>query len=437
MSITVARTCTEVPPEGASGIGASAPLSAYRSKPAYVLLGDPGSGKTTQFRKECEELGDAAAYVTARNFVHMHLDSHLEWRDRTVFIDGLDEMRAGAADARVPLDEIRNRLDRLGRPSFRISCREADWLGPNDRRSLEAISPDSTITVLLLNQLSEQAIRELLAEEIGIGDAETFEVEARRRGLGAMLGNPQTLKLLAEAVKDGGAWPKSRLETLDLACRKMAAEHNEEHQAVVPIHSTEAALDAAGHMCALLLLCGFEGYSLASGGNRDELRMSGFVTLDDLGRASADPSRELLKSTLSTKLFEAGGERKFVPRHRQIAEFLAGRYLAKLIDGGLPARRVVALMTGPSDGRVVTALRGLSAWLVRCPQTFARVSFLWCFMLLVGVVGPSGGLSRLGFGRVRGVARRAGRGLGRWRCASAGRRAADGSTLCGWGAGSC
>ena len=78
-----------------------------------------------------------------------------------------------------------------------------------------------------------------------------------------------------------------------------------------------------------------------------------------------------------------------------------------------------------------------SGRLVRCPQTFARVSFLWCFMLLVGVVGPGGGLSRLGFGRVRGVARRAGRGLGRWRCASAGRRAADGSTLCGWGAGSC
>ena len=98
----------------------------------------------------------------------------------------------------------------------------------------------------------------------------------------------------------------------------------------------------------------------------------------------------------------------------------------------------------PIDGRDPFARRFLSdleilaeGSLVRCPQTFARVSFLWCFMLLVGVVGPSGGLSRLGFGRVRGVARRAGRGLGRWRCASAGRRAADGSTLCGWGAGSC
>ena len=55
------------------------------------------------------------------------------------------------------------------------------------------------------------------------------------------------------------------------------------------------------------------------------------------------------------------------------------------------------------------------------------LALMWCFMLLVGVVGPSGGLSRLGFGRVRGVARRAGRGLGRWRCASAGRRAANGS----------
>ena len=33
-------------------------------------------------------------------------DSHPEWRERTLFIDGLDEMRAGATDARIPLDEI-------------------------------------------------------------------------------------------------------------------------------------------------------------------------------------------------------------------------------------------------------------------------------------------------------------------------------------------
>ena len=369
MSITVARTCTEIPSQGVGngGVADAQPLSTYRSRSAYVLLGDPGSGKSTEFVKESQALGDAAQYVTARNFVRRDLDSHPEWRDRTLFIDGLDEMRAGAADARVPLDEIRSRLERLGTPSFRISCREADWLGPNDRRSLEEVSPDSGITVLLLDRLSNEAARELLGAHVQSSSADVFEDEARRRGLGGMLGNPQALELLAEAVEHGGAWPESRLETLDLACRKMATEHNDEHQAVEPTRLTEDTLDAAGRLCALLLLCGFEGCTLAPGGDRDESCTSGFAPLDDLGKASADPSRELLKSALSTKLFETAGERRFVPRHRQIAEFLAGRYLAKLIRGGLPARRVVALMTGTSDGRVVTVLRGLSAWLAAHP----------------------------------------------------------------------
>ena len=368
MSLPVARTCTEVPSQGAGndGLADARPLSAYRAKSAYVLLGDPGSGKSTEFKRESEALGDAAHYVTARNFVRRDLDSRPEWQDRILFIDGLDEMRAGLSDARVPLDEIRSRLERLETPSFRISCREADWLGPNDRRSLEEVSPDSAITVLLLDRLSDEAARELLGAHVS-GRADVFEDEARRRGLGGMLGNPQALKMLADAVEHGGAWPESRLETLDLACRKMATEHNDEHQAVEPIRSAEATLDGAGRLCALLLLCGREGYTLAPGGDRDESCTSGFVPLDDLGKASADPSRELLKSALSTKLFEAAGERRFVPRHRQIAEFLAGRYLAKLIRGGLPARRVVALMTGTSDGRVVTALRGLSAWLAAHP----------------------------------------------------------------------
>ena len=32
---------------------------------------------------------------------------------------------------------------RLGKPRFRLSCREADWLGENDRKHLESVSPDS------------------------------------------------------------------------------------------------------------------------------------------------------------------------------------------------------------------------------------------------------------------------------------------------------
>ena len=357
MSTPVTRTCTEV------STGKAQSLRTYQALPAYVLLGDPGAGKTTEFRTEHQRLGDAAAYVKARDFIHLDLDSHPEWKGRTLFIDGLDEMRAGATDARIPLDEIRNRLDRLGRPSFRISCREADWLGPNDRHSLEAVSPDSTIRLLLLNELSLQAVRELLAEEIGVDNAEAFKNEAERRGLGAMLRNPQTLKLLTKAVGPVGIWPDSRLETLELACRQLATEYNDEHRHGGTNHRADVILDAAGHLCALLMLCGFEGYELVPGDLAADSGANGLPPLDDVGATSMVPSREVLKAALATNLFRPEGETGRVPSHRLIAEFLAGRYLARLIERGLPARRVVALMTGPSDGRVVTALRGLSAWL--------------------------------------------------------------------------
>ena len=50
------------------------------------------------------------------------------------------------------------------------------------------------------------------------------------------------------------------------------------------------------------------------------------------------------------------------PVHRHIAEFLAGRYLSGLIDDDLPVRRVLALLTG-ADGRTISVLRGVAAWL--------------------------------------------------------------------------
>ena len=70
----------------------------------------------------------------------LHLDRD-EWRDKTLFIDGLDEARAGKDDARTPLDAIRGKLNKLDCKCFRISCREADWLGSPDAKDLEQNQP--------------------------------------------------------------------------------------------------------------------------------------------------------------------------------------------------------------------------------------------------------------------------------------------------------
>ena len=79
------------------------PLHEWRDIDAYVLLGDPGAGKSESLRAEA--LACAGVYRSARDFIALGVEPASA--GKTLFIDGLDEMRAGSADGRVPLDAIR------------------------------------------------------------------------------------------------------------------------------------------------------------------------------------------------------------------------------------------------------------------------------------------------------------------------------------------
>ena len=355
MSIIVPRTCTEISAGNADQHREKEPqpLETFRDEPAYVLLGDPGAGKTTAFEAECAVLREKACLITARDF--LTFDPHPEWRDKTLFIDGLDEIRVGVDDARTPFDQIRGRLDALGKPRFRLSCREADWLGANDQKHLKSVSPGSKVMVLRLNPLTDSDIADILNTRPGIGDAQEFIALAQEQRVDGLMKNPQTLKMLADVVAQGGGWPKSRKETFEMACRQMIREHNEEHQAAQESKSPPAPdrlLDAAGRLCAVQLISGAAGHTLR--GQPDEE----YPTLDQCGYDSP----EMLRPALATKLFKGASNNRFTPVHRHIAEFLGARHLAEVINSGLPARRVIALIEG-EDGTVVTEMRGLSAWL--------------------------------------------------------------------------
>ena len=354
MNVIVLRTCTEIPSRDADQKREQEPrpLEAFRSAPAYVLLGDPGSGKTTAFEAECRAIGEDACLITARDFLTLNLNSHPEWRDKTLFIDGLDEIRAIKRDAVTPFDEIRGRLDALGRPRFRLSCREADWLGENDRKHLASVSQDSQVTVLRLNPLTEQDVIRILNAHLGNGGAQAFIESAGERGVVGLLTNPQTLKMLADVVGGGEGWPESRKETFEMACLQAVCEHNDEHGVAGQPAALDQLLDAAGRLCAAQLISGAAGYTLSPGQpNKD------YPVLEQ-----CDSDRpEILRPALSTKLFKGESNNRFSPVHRHIAEFLGARHLAQLVDNGLPARRALGLITG-EDGFVVTEMRGLSAW---------------------------------------------------------------------------
>ena len=356
MNTVVARTCSPV--QLGSGehpeTGESQSLIAFRYKPAYVLLGDPGTGKTTAFEQECFTLGSEAHFVTARDFLAFDVDLHPEWTGKILFIDGLDEVRAGTGDARHSLDGIRQRLDRLGKPFFRLSCRAADWLGNNDVVKLSTVVRDgSEPTVLLLDSLNDADVEEILRSLPYISEPQAFIAAARERGMEDILRNPQNLELMARAVAKDGTWPNNRMDTFEIACLQMAAEANEEHLLAGHPPSAEKVLTAAGRICSLLLLSGNSGFSLHSNGAQE-----GYLPPDSFG----EDRNGSFRFALATRLFKSVGPERFVPTHRHIAEFLGARYLFGTIGDGLPSGRVTALMTG-YDGRVVSELRGLSAWL--------------------------------------------------------------------------
>ena len=351
MTYFAPRTCTEVVEsvKGPEPKNSSRPLEDFRGTDAYVLLGSPGAGKTEAFKEEARREGNC--YVTAREF---NANNKSEWRDTTLFIDGLDEVRAGATDGRTPFDRIREKLYALDCPRFRLSCREADWFGANDRDHLKAVSHDGNVTVLRLDPLSENDIREILRLNFGIEDADRFIASARERGIDTLLGNPHSLRMLVKAVTAGGIWPETRMQTFDLACKTLLREPNQEHLiANRDCFAISDLMDATGQLCAVQLLTGSAGYTLHGGGSDHE-----YLGLETI----PGKNRIILRHALGTNLFGTPSEGRAAPVHRQIAEFIGARYLAGLIDKGLPVGRVLALMTG-HDGVPVSELRGLSAWL--------------------------------------------------------------------------
>ncbi|MCY3624922.1 MAG: hypothetical protein OXH71_05630 [Candidatus Dadabacteria bacterium] len=364
MNKIVPRTCKEILPPDSDRNNGSLPLEEFRSVAAYVLLGNPGSGKTTAFKTECGALGDDACFITARDFLALDPDSHPEWRDRALFIDGLDEIRAGAYNTRTALDKIRSRIDKLGRPRFRISCRGADWLGENDLKHLARVSKDSAATVLLLDPLTDSDVVSILDGHPDIRDAREFIASAWKRGVRGLLANPQNLNLLISSVVKDGGWPENLLETFEKACSQMIREHNEEHREGQQF-TTCQLLDAAGYLCAVSLVCGSAGFARGCD-SADEYYL-------DLDRFSYYHD-EALGAALSTGLFEAESDNsRFVPVHQCIAEFLGARCLARLIDKGVPPRRILALVTG-EYGIVVSQMRGLCAWLaVHCEKIRAEL----------------------------------------------------------------
>lgn len=337
----------------ADGVSTTRPVEDWREVDAYVLLADPGAGKSESFRTEAAASG--GVFCSARDFIALGIES--QDAGKTLFIDALDEMRAGASDGRTALDQIRAKLKELGRPRFRLSCREHDWRSQSDVSALKQVAPNDTVLELHLDPLSRVEQEEILASRLSeVPDPQSFLRQADEHGLAGLFGNPLLLDLAVRAVASNGGWPGSRSAIYELACNQLAEEQSDAHREVrVPgPGEIDRRLDDAGVLCAVLLLSGKTSLTRGTSSGSD---ISTFAWHELPGAFELHDAH----AALASKIFvTVAGES--TPRHRSIAEYLAAKSIARRLRSGLPLGRVLALMQG-GDGITVEPLRGLHGWL--------------------------------------------------------------------------
>jgi predicted NACHT family NTPase len=334
---------------------AARPFEDFADRPNLVLLGDPGAGKTHVFRQAAQNEG--ARFIKARAFLSLPAD-HL--RGQALFIDGLDEKRAGRAD-RDTIDALVEKLFAVGPTKVRISCRVADWLGESDLAGFQPYFEQHGDTpVLLLQSLSRaEQLSVLAGQSVDAASAAAFLDEATERGLDDFLENPQNLIMLWRAVQTG-SWPSTRKELFELSTQLMLQEFDQERaRSGTGSFSVADLRPAAGAVCAARLISDVEAISLTDQEGTPDI--PGYRSVTFL------PS-ERVQAAIGRRIFDAAPESETVDyAHRTTAEFLAAEFLAERIRSGLPFGRVTALMG--VDGHPAAELRGLHAWLaVHLPE---------------------------------------------------------------------
>lgn len=318
---------------------------------SLVILGEAGMGKT--FLLNSLALQPDYARRTARQLIARSDPALLLNAASVLVIDALDEVSAQKEGAAV--DFVLRQLEKLGYPRFILSCRVADW---SSATGIEAIREHYSLAPLELHlrPFTDEDAADYLGEELGHTRAQEVTRHFVERGLGELLGNPQTLNLIAR-VAQSGSLPGTRSQLFEEAVEVLRVEHRDlKAGRQIP---QEAGLSAAGAAFAGLILTGNEVITRKAAANV----VDGEIPLVELSQL---PNGADVPLMLDTRLFRAEGSDRFGYLHRRVGEFLGARWLASIARNKRLRRRLLSVFH--RHGLVPASLRGIHAWLARDPD---------------------------------------------------------------------
>lgn len=359
------------------------PLDQFQSHSCIVLLGEPGTGKSTEFKKEferqsltCREHNHACLMFNLNEFQTDALlvseifggDDLNAWKNGSgelyLFLDSLDE-------GRIQISSIANllsaRLSRLrehaSRLKLRIACRSAEWpislercladLWPNDEAVFLELTPLQLIDVMAAAECENLDATRLI-EEVSKLDAHSF---ANR---------PISLKFLMSAFKKNNALPRTKLNLYKTGCMSLCDEFNQSRREKPSSTQLSAAerYTVATRIAGYVEFCGKGTITLAHSNDQSAGEISvaqlagGYETLQG---NQLDVTEAIVREVLETSLFAGRGRQRLAFAHKTYSEFLAAQYLnTREVDD----TQIRSLIFHPNDQQsIVPQLAEIGAWL--------------------------------------------------------------------------
>ncbi len=361
-----------------------------------VVLGEPGSGKTWEFRERARrmrEAGEYAFFVRLDQLASAPLDEVLgpdgsrllqTWRksrkQATFFLDSVDEAKFNKfAEFLVALDRFRDNLGARGIRQSRIliSSRISEWRPEGDRQELlqrfpapPEMSPPSTTSEG--PEEDDDSDRSLLVVQLQPLDRR--RVENFVRGLG--VGDPQGF---LAALDESHAWDfarrpldvvelanfwnlRGRLGSLteliehDIGCA--LRERTERHR-VDPL-TEQQAREGAEALAAATVFCRQFIFRVP-----DDSHVGLPAALDAVSCLPGNWRPEQCHALLTRAIFDSGVYGRIRFHSRRIAEYLAARWFAKRMREGCPIETLEYTFFEQAKGRRVLrpSLAPVAAWL--------------------------------------------------------------------------
>ncbi|MFB6451397.1 hypothetical protein [Bradyrhizobium tunisiense] len=307
-----------------------------------IVLAEPGAGKTELLQSLAERLGVQSCRASL--FRHRRIQTPAA----AVVVDAVDEV------ARIDIaaiDLIIEKARETQATTVVFSSRSSEWDRARTKLVKDCFGQNPAVVRLQPFSTEEQR---LLFESYCPGEEfSRFESEAARFELTPLLGNPQFLRLFADAYVQGGRRFTSKHRIFIDAIEKLASELNTSPwQRDRP--STRVIVSAASDIFAKLLLSGGSGISIANEGDVD------YPYLQSLSEPAP-----ALSFVPNTRLFKPAMEPdRHEPVHRIVAEYCAAQHLAARVGdpaAQLSVRRLLSVLAPNSVVR--DELRGVLGWM--------------------------------------------------------------------------